>query len=109
MVEAQRKSVRDFLQESVGFYPKDPISWLYAARGFYKIRDFHSVIEAVVPALRNERTKREAQHLLAFALLNTGQVEAAVGGFYKSVAAGNDTDWQPLVEVLIDNPSLKLT
>jgi hypothetical protein len=74
------------------------------------------VIETVTPALRNERTKREAQHLLAFSLMNSGQPEAAgiqylilAGAFFKSINYGNDTDWQSLVELFIDNPSLKLT
>ena len=73
------------------------------------MKDFHSVIEAVIPALRNERTKREAQHLLAFAFLHTGQQEESVGAFFKSIGSGNESDWQPLVELLIDNPDLKLT
>jgi hypothetical protein len=67
------------------------------------------VIESVAPALRNERTKREAQHLLAFSLLNTGQSEAAAGAFFKSINYGNETDWQPLVELFLDQPKLKLT
>ncbi|KAI9093035.1 hypothetical protein DFS34DRAFT_631371 [Phlyctochytrium arcticum] len=105
----QRKSVRDILLQNVGFCPKDALGWLYAARGYYKIHDYHSVIECVTPALRNERTKREAQHLLAFSFLHTGQAEAAAGAFFKSINAGNDTDWQPLIELLIENDGLKLT
>jgi hypothetical protein len=86
----------------------DAIGWLYAARGFYKLRDFHAVIEAIGPSLRNERTRKEAQHLLAFSFMHTGQTEAAAGAFFKSIGFGNETDWQPLVEMLIDNPNLKL-
>ncbi|KAI9143375.1 hypothetical protein BKA69DRAFT_1019021, partial [Paraphysoderma sedebokerense] len=82
----------------------DAIGWLYVARGYYKLKDYHAVIEAVTPCLRNERTKKEAQHLLAFGFLHTGQTEAAVGAFLKSVMLGNDTDWQCLVEILYDNP-----
>ncbi|KAI8611222.1 hypothetical protein BC830DRAFT_678118 [Chytriomyces sp. MP71] len=104
----QRKSVRDALTEMVGFCPKDAIGWLYAARGFYKLKDYHSVIECVTPALRNERTKREGQHLLAFSFLQTGQTEAAAGAFFKSISYGNDTDWQPLVELFLDQPKLTL-
>ncbi len=87
----------------------DSVGWLYAARGFYKLKKYHLVIECVAPALRNERTKREAQHILAFSLLNTGQNEAAAGAFFKSINFGNDTDWQPLVELFLDQPKLKLT
>ncbi|KAI8805677.1 hypothetical protein BJ742DRAFT_748559 [Cladochytrium replicatum] len=105
----QRKPIREQLAQTIGFCPKDAIGWLYAARGFYKLKDFHSVIECVAPALRNERTKREAQHLLAFSFLHTGQAEAAAGAFFRSINSGNDTDWQPLVELFIDNPNLKLT
>ncbi len=85
----------------------DATGWLYAARGYYKVRQYHSVIECVAPALRNERTRREAQHLLAFALMYTGQHEASCGAFLKSIALGNETDWQPLVELVLDNPSLQ--
>ena len=87
----------------------DAVGWLYAARGFYKLQDYHTVIEAVVPALRHERTKREAQHLLAFSFLHTGQVEAAASAFFKSIHAGNETDWQPLIELMLDHPTLRLT
>ncbi|KAJ3413120.1 hypothetical protein HDV05_008516 [Chytridiales sp. JEL 0842] len=105
----ERKSARESLSETIGFCPKDAIGWLYAARGYYKLKDYHSVIECVTPALRNERTKREAQHLLAFSFLQTNQVEAAAGAFFKSIGCGNDSDWQPLVELFLDQPKLKLT
>ncbi|KAI8854882.1 hypothetical protein BC829DRAFT_372806 [Chytridium lagenaria] len=105
----QRKNVREVLIETVGFCPKDAIGWLYAARGYYKLKDYHAVIECVTPALRNDRTKREGQHLLAFSFLHTGQIEAAAGAFFKSISYGNDTDWQPLVELFLDHPKLKLT
>jgi tetratricopeptide (TPR) repeat protein len=85
-------------------FPLDPLGWLYCARGFYKLKQYHQAIECLTPALRNDRTKREAQHLLAFSFMHTGQNEAALGAFYKSVIIGNDTDWQCLVEILLDNP-----
>ena len=47
----------------------DALGWLYTARGFYKLGDYHSCIEAITPALRNERTKKEGQHLLGMRLL----------------------------------------
>jgi hypothetical protein len=105
----QQQSIRDKLTETIGFTPKDAIGWLYAARGFYKLHQYHAVIECVGPALRNERTKREGQHLLAFSLLQTQQTEMACGAFFKSISYGNDTDWQSLVELFLDNPTLKLT
>lgn len=88
---------------------QDALGWLYAARGYYKLKQYHNVIECVAAALRNERTKKEAQHLLAFSLMNTGQNEAAAAAFFKSISFGNDTDWQPLVELFLDEPKLKLT
>ncbi|RKP03487.1 hypothetical protein CXG81DRAFT_9447 [Caulochytrium protostelioides] len=103
-----RPAVKDALVSRIGFCPKDAVGWLYAARGFYKLRNYRATIEAVVPALRNERTRREAQHLLAFAFYYTNQLEAAVAAFSKSINLGNDTDWQPLVEICLDNPELKL-
>jgi Tfp pilus assembly protein PilF len=63
----------------------------------------------VTPALRHERTKREAQHLLAFSFLHTGQVETAANAFLKSVHTGNETDWQSLIELLVEHPNLRLT
>jgi Tfp pilus assembly protein PilF len=87
----EKKSIREKLVSEIGFCPKDSIAWLYAARGYFKLQDYHSVIECVAPALRNDKTKREAQHLLAFAFLHTGQNEAALGAFFKSATLGNDT------------------
>jgi hypothetical protein len=111
----ERTALREKLVSSVGFCPKDAIGWLYAARGFYKLKQYHNVVEAVAPALRNERTRREGQHLLAFSLLHTGQLEASAGAYclyiltlVKSINYGNDTDWQPLVELFLDNPKLAL-
>eukprot|EP01137_Pigoraptor_chileana_P011227 Opistho-2@61760 len=104
-----RQAVKDRLKTDVGFLPKDAIGWLYAARGFYKMKDYHAVVECVSHSLRNEKTKKEAQHLLAFSLLHTGQPSAAASAFFKSISFGNDTDWQPLVELFLDNPDLKFT
>eukprot|EP00741_Cyanophora_paradoxa_P023153 tig00021571_g22363.t1 len=100
------QSVRDMLAEKVGFMPKDPVGWLYVARGLYKLREYNQVIEAASYCLRNEKTQREAQHLLAFSLLNSGQSEAAANAFLKSVSMGNESDWQPLVELALDNPRM---
>ncbi|TPX41678.1 hypothetical protein SeMB42_g05469 [Synchytrium endobioticum] len=108
-MESQRKSVRETLISQIGFCPKDAIGWLYAARGYYKIKDYHSCVECVAPALRSEKTRREAQHLLAFSLMHTSQTEAAAGAFFKSVSLGNDADWQPLVELFLEHPKLRLT
>ena len=49
---------------------------------------------------------KEAQHLLAFSLFHLKQSQAAAPAFFKSVKLGNDTDWQPLVELCIDHPDI---
>lgn len=41
------------------------------------MHDYHAVIEAVTPALRNERTKREAQHLVDFYRSGDGNVDCS--------------------------------
>ncbi len=87
----------------------DAFGWLYACRGLYQSREYALVIEGLSHCLRNEKTSKEAQHLLAFSLLHTRQSKAAAHAFYKSIAAGNQTDWQPLIELLLDHKSLHLT
>ncbi len=66
------------------------------------------MIECIPQTLRNEKTKKEGQHLLSFALLQTAQIDAAAASFMKSIHLGNDADWQPLVELLLDHEDLKL-
>lgn len=56
--------------------------------------------------LRNEKTMKEAQHLLAFSLLHTKQFKAAAAAFHKSISLGNHTDWQPLVELCVEFPDI---
>ena len=101
-------SVKEELIKSVGFIPKDAIGWLYAARGYYKLKEYNSVIESVQHCLRDEQTVREGQHLLAFSLLHTGQLELAALEFRKSILLGNETDWQVLVEICLSDESIEL-
>eukprot|EP00742_Colponemidia_sp_Colp-10_P003422 GILJ01003643.1.p1 GENE.GILJ01003643.1~~GILJ01003643.1.p1 ORF type:complete len:119 (-),score=18.36 GILJ01003643.1:181-537(-) len=105
--ETRIKSVQSALYERVGFIPQEPIGWLYAARGLFKQKEYHFVIEALSHCIRNEKTKKEAQHLLSFCLLHTGQTAAATSAFYRSVKIGNETDWQSLVELLLENPTMR--
>lgn len=95
----QARSVKDELLNSIGFLPKDAVGWLYVARGYYKLKEYHYVIEAVNHCLRNEKTLKEAQHLLAFSLMYTHQLDAAAAAFRKSIKMGNETDWQLMVEI----------
>ena len=99
----QAQDLKDRLISTVGFCPKDAVGWLYVARGMYKLKEYHFVIEAVTHCLRNEKTLKEAQHLLAFSLIHTGQTTAAAAALMKSIKMGNDTDWQSLVEICIDD------
>ncbi len=46
--------------------------------------------------------------MLAFSLLHTRQIKPAAHAFYKSIQYGNHTDWQPLVELLIDQKTLQI-
>ena len=73
-----QREVKEIVTERVGFCPKDAVGWLYAARGFYKMKDYNLVIQAVSHCLRSRKTLKEAQHLLGFSLMHTGQTSAAV-------------------------------
>lgn len=72
----------------------DAFSWLYACRGLYQLKEYALVIDGLSRCLRQEETMKEALHLLAFSLLHTQQNKAAAAAFYKSIQAGNDSDWQ---------------
>jgi hypothetical protein len=103
---ASTSGVRDLLMERVGFVPKDAFGWLYACRGLYQQKEYQYVVEGLSHCLRNDRTKKQAAHLLAFSLLHTEQREAAAHAFAKSIDLGNETDWQPLIELCVDFPDL---
>eukprot|EP00455_Lapot_gusevi_P046291 TRINITY_DN6067_c0_g1_i7.p1 TRINITY_DN6067_c0_g1~~TRINITY_DN6067_c0_g1_i7.p1 ORF type:complete len:148 (+),score=15.86 TRINITY_DN6067_c0_g1_i7:1-444(+) len=107
--DGPKKSVRQVIIERVGFPPRDAFGWLYACRGFYKAQEYHLCAEGITHCLRHEKTTKEAQHLLAFSLLHLGQPAAAAAAFFRSVKLGNHSDWQALVELCIDNPTIKLT
>ena len=44
---------------------------------------------------------------MSFCLLKLEQYEEAAAALQKSVSLGNDTDWQLLVELLIDQPQVQ--
>lgn len=102
------RGVKDVLRETIGFLPNDPVSWLYASRGLYKLKEYRLCIEAVSNCLRSEKTLKDAQHILAFCLWQTGQHSAAAGAFVKSVKMGNETDWQVLIALFLDHPNLRM-
>jgi len=109
MADTARVDIREHLMRTVGFLPKDAFGWLYACRGLYQLQEYALVVEGLAHCLRHEKTAKEAQHLLAFSLLHTRQNKLAAAAFYKSIHMGNDTDWQVLVELLIEQPKLKLS
>ena len=108
-VDGKRENLKAMLKRTVGFVPKDAVGWLYVARGLFKLKDYHLVIEAVSHCLRHDKTAKEAQHFLAFSLMFTGQTQLAATAFAKSVSMGNHTDWQPLVELCIDHPDVHVS
>jgi hypothetical protein len=57
----------------------DAFGWLYACRGLYQLQEYALVVEGL-----------------------------AAAAFSKSIRLGNDTDWQPLVELLLEQPKLRL-
>jgi hypothetical protein len=69
------EGVRALVLKTVGFLPEDAYGWLYVCRGLYQLKKFQLVTEALTHCLRNEKTKQEAQHLLAFSLLHTDQTK----------------------------------
>ena len=71
------------------------------------MKEYHLVVDALSYCLRNSKTQREAQHLLAFSLFHLKQYKAATPAFFKSVKLGNDSDWQPLIELCIDHPDIE--
>ena len=98
--------VKDTLINRIGFHPSGPVAWLFAARGLYKLEEYHLCIEALGHCMRSPKTLKEAQHLQGFCLLHSGQKAAAAAAFVKSVKMGNETDMQPLIELHLDNPNL---
>jgi len=98
--------VKELLIQRIGFHPNSPVAWLYAARGLYKLEEYHMCIEALTNCLRSKQTLKEAQHLMGFSLLKTGQDSAAASAFMKSVKMGNESDWQSLIELHVDHPEL---
>mmetsp|Transcript_4078 Transcript_4078/g.7815 ORF Transcript_4078/g.7815 Transcript_4078/m.7815 type:complete len:106 (+) Transcript_4078:2-319(+) len=99
-------SVKDVLVRRIGFLPQGPVAWLFAARGLFKLEEWHLCTEALTQCLRSPKTAKEAQHLLGFCLMHTEQKAAAAAAFLKSVKMSNETDWQPLIELHVDNPGL---
>eukprot|EP01083_Nonionella_stella_P080077 219845_1 len=105
-MNTSQEAVSSFVEKRVGFAPRDAFGWLYACRGLYKLGEYGLVVDGLTHCLRNEKTRKDAQHLLAFSLLKTDRHEAAANAFYKSVELGNQTDWQPLVELCIEYPDI---
>ena len=102
-----RVDSKQLLISSIGFLPKDPTSWLYAARGLYKTGQYSAVVDALANCGRSPKTARDAQHLLAFSYWKLGMNELAAGAFLKSIKLGNEGDWQNVIELALGNPNLR--
>ena len=97
----------EYLQKKVGRSPGDAIGWLYVARGCYKIKRYDWAFSALCQPEgplndENPAVRKEAQHLMAFSLLRQNQTEEAHKQFCRSIKDGNETDWQMIVELGID-------
>lgn len=99
-------AVREYLQRTVGIIPKDSYGWLYACRGLYSLKEYSLVIEGLQYCIRHEHTRAESTHLLAFSLLHSKENKQSALAFQESIKLGNDTDWQPLVELACEQPKL---
>ena len=96
-------SLQDYLIENVaGCVPSDSLGWLYVARGMYQTKRYRFAFEAATKALNHPHSQGEAAHLCAFSLYHLGQVDAALNFFKRSVAGGNETDFQMIVEIAIE-------
>ncbi len=81
--------------------PTDPTGWLFVARGMFNSKPprHRLVVEAAAHCLQAPETIVQGQQLLAFSLLELGETDSALAAFTKSVRLGNETDWQMLVEL----------
>ena len=85
--------------------PTDPAGWLFVARGMFNSKPprHRLVVEAAAHCLKAPETIVQGQQLLAFSLLELGETDSALAAFTKSVRLGNETDWQMLVELGLDD------
>jgi hypothetical protein len=95
-------SLRDHLLRTTGLVPTDPLGWLFVARGCFNTNQFHHTIEALQSCLKHQETIVQGQQLLGFALFECNEIEKAQLAFIKSVRLGNESDWQMIVEIGID-------
>jgi hypothetical protein len=103
-------SITDYLLSTVGSLPADSYSWLYSCRGLYELAHYDLCIEGLsLYCMRssNSQILAQAQHLLAHALYQQKQYSAALKAFKQSVEIGNDTDWQMIVEIILQQKLLK--
>eukprot|EP01086_Lenisia_limosa_P015814 TRINITY_DN5308_c0_g1_i2.p1 TRINITY_DN5308_c0_g1~~TRINITY_DN5308_c0_g1_i2.p1 ORF type:complete len:187 (+),score=34.86 TRINITY_DN5308_c0_g1_i2:75-635(+) len=91
----------------LGFLPTDPVAYLYAARAYYKMKWWHFAIECLQKCLNAPQTKQEAYHLLGFSLMKSEQYGPAITAFLKSIRLGNEIDFQPYIELILEFPDVE--
>lgn len=101
---ASPSSLNDYLLRTTGMVPSDPSGWLFVARGMFNSKppQYKYVIEATSHCLKSPETIVQGQQLQAFSLLALDDNVAALSAFTKSVRMGNETDWQMVVELGLD-------
>ena len=98
-------SLHDHLLRTTGLLPSSPLGWLYVARGCFNSKQFRFTIEAAQHCLKNQDTIVQGQQLLSFALYEIGEKDSSQLAFIKSVRLGNESDWQMIVELGLDQQS----
>ena len=97
-------TLKEHLRSAVGMVPTDALGWLFVARGMFNSQPprYEWAIAAASHTLRHPQTMQEGQHILAFSLHELGQLDAAKPAFERSIHLGNESDWQMVVEIGID-------
>ena len=101
---SSRSGLHDYLLQTTGMVPSDPSGWLFVARGMANSKPprHEFVVEAASHCLKSPETIVAGYQLQAFSLLALGDKTAALSSFTKSVRMGNETDWQMVVEIGLD-------
>ena len=98
---SSKPSLHDYLLRTTGMVPSEPSGWLFVARGMANSKppQHQFVVEAASHCLKSPDTIVQGIQLQAFSLLALGDKAAALSAFKKSVRMGNETDWQMVVEI----------
>jgi hypothetical protein len=95
--------VESVILQKVGFLPVDPYSWMYACRGLYQAQEYEYCLEGLSHCSNHPPTRQESAHIRSFCLIHLGRDNEALMSLRDSVRLGNEEDWHPLVELLMEN------